>query len=297
MISVIFNIQKFCLHDGPGIRTTVFFKGCPLRCKWCANPESQKSTRQLTLDKNKCTGCGACVATCPQNARTMEEGLPKVNAALCKRCGACLEACPGGAIALEGKFVDTEQVLAEVRKDKVFYDRSGGGVTLSGGEVLLRLPFARELSRRLHQEGIHVAGETAGVAKEERFRALLKEVDYVMMDLKHYDSAAHRAGTRRGNEQVLANLRILRDSGVPYLVRIPVIPGFNDSLEDAAAFARLLTEMDIFKVQLLPFHRLGCHKYELLGLAYDYADTPSMQAEELSDNSREFTRMGNEVIK
>ena len=296
MISVIVNIQKFCLHDGPGIRTTVFFKGCNLRCKWCANPESQKSTRQLTLDKNKCTGCGACVATCPQNARTLEEGFPKVNAALCKRCGACREACPGGAIALEGKFVDTEQVLAEVRKDKVFYDRSGGGVTLSGGEVLLKLPFARELARRLHQEGIHVAVETAGVAKEERFRALLKEVDYVMMDLKHYDSAAHRAGTRRGNEQVLANLRILRDSGVPYLVRIPVIPGFNDNIEDAAAFARLLKKMDIFKVQLLPFHRLGCHKYELLGLAYDYADTPSMQAEELSDYSREFARMGIEVI-
>ena len=296
MISVIVNIQKFCLHDGPGIRTTVFFKGCNLRCKWCANPESQKSTRQLTLDKNKCTGCGACVATCPQNARTLEEGFPKVNAALCKRCGACREACPGGAIALEGKFVDTEQVLAEVRKDKVFYDRSGGGVTLSGGEVLLKLPFARELARRLHQEGIHVAVETAGVAKEERFRALLKEVDYVMMDLKHYDSAAHRAGTRRGNEQVLANLRILRDSGVPYLVRIPVIPGFNDSLEDAAAFARLLKEMDIMQVQLLPFHRLGCHKYELLGLAYDYADTPSMQAEELEDYSQVFIRLGIEVI-
>ena len=296
MEGTIFNIQKFCLHDGPGIRTTVFFKGCNLRCKWCANPESQKSTRQLTLDKNKCTGCGACIAACPQNARTMEEGFPKVNAALCKRCGACLDACPGGAIALEGKFVDTEQVLAEVRKDKVFYDRSGGGVTLSGGEVLLKLPFARELARRLHQEGIRVAVETAGVAKEERFRALLKEVDYVMMDLKHYDSAAHRAGTGRGNEQVLANLRILRDSGVPFLVRIPVIPGFNDNIEDAAAFARLLKEMDIFKVQLLPFHRLGCHKYELLGLAYDYADTPSMQVEELEDYSREFTRMGIEVI-
>ena len=296
MISVIFNIQKFCLHDGPGIRTTVFFKGCNLRCKWCANPESQKSTRQLTLDKGKCVGCGACVAACSQNARSMEEGFPKVNTALCNHCGACLENCPGGAIAMEGKFVDTEQVLAEVRKDKVFYDRSGGGVTLSGGEVLLKLPFAMELARRLHQEGIHVAVETAGVAKEERFRALLKEIDYVMMDIKHYDSAAHRAGTGRGNEQVLANLRILRDSGVPFLVRIPVIPGFNDSLEDAAAFALLLKEMDIFKVQLLPFHRLGCHKYELLGLAYDYADTPSMQAEELEDYSRAFTRLGIEVI-
>ena len=131
---------------------------------------------------------------------------------------------------------------------------------------------------------------------EETFRTMVREMDYVLMDLKHYDSAAHRAGTGRGNEQVLANLRILRDSGVPYLVRIPVIPGFNDSLEDAAAFARLLKEMEILNVQLLPFHRLGCHKYELLGLSYDYADIPSMQAEELIDYSREFTRMGIEVI-
>ena len=295
MEGCIFNIQKFCLHDGPGIRTTVFFKGCNLRCKWCANPESQQMIKQLTLDKSKCTGCGICVTVCPRNARNMAEGFPRVDAALCDGCGACVESCLGGAIAMEGKPASVEDILAEVRKDKVFYDRSRGGVTLSGGEVLLQLPFVLELARSLRKENIHVAVETAGVAEEERFAKLLKEIDYVLMDLKHYDSVAHRAGTGQGNEQALANLRILRDSGVPYLVRIPVIPGFNDKTTDAAAFARLLQEMQIKEVQLLPFHRLGCHKYELLGLPYDYADTPSMQAEDLKDYSREFARMGIEV--
>lgn len=296
MTGMIFNIQKFCLHDGPGIRTTVFFKGCNLRCRWCANPESQSMGMQLTLDKSKCTGCGACAAACPQNARTMEDGFPKGNTALCNCCGACLESCPNGAIALEGRSVDIEQVLAEVKKDKVFYDTSGGGVTLSGGEVLLQPAFATELARRLHTEGIHVAVETAGAVPEDVFSAMLEETDYVLMDLKHYDPAVHRRGTGVGNEQVLANLLRLQKSGMPYLVRIPVIPGFNDSLADGAAFARLLREMDIMKVQLLPFHRLGCHKYELLGVPYDYAQTPSLQREELEDYSREFARMGIEVI-
>ena len=295
MDGMIFNIQKFCLHDGPGIRTTVFFKGCNLRCRWCSNPESQQMAKQLTLDKNKCTGCGACVAACPQKARAITEGYAKTEESLCNQCGACLESCPGGAIAAEGKTMTAEQVLEEVKKDKAFYDTSGGGVTLSGGEVLLQLPFALELSRRCHEEKIPVAVETAGAVPEETFRAMLKEVDYVLMDLKHYDSQAHRAGTGVGNGQVLANLEILRNGGVPFLVRIPVIPGFNDSLEDGASFARLLKKMGVKQVQLLPFHRLGCHKYELLGLRYDYADTPSMEKTQLEAYSREFTCGGIEV--
>lgn len=296
MDGMIFNIQKFCLHDGPGIRTTVFFKGCNLRCKWCANPESQLTKLQLTLDQAKCTGCGACVAACSKEARTIAEGLSHVDESRCDGCGACVESCPNGAIAIEGTAMDIERVLAEVRKDKVFYEKSGGGVTLSGGEVLLQVECAMELARRLREENIHVAIETAGAVPEKVLSSMLEEVDYVLMDLKHYDSAAHREGTGQGNEQILANLKILRDSGVPYLVRIPVIPGFNNKNEDGEEFARLLKGMGIFKVQLLPFHRLGCHKYELLGQSYDYADTPSMQPEDLKDYSREFARMGIEVI-
>lgn len=296
MEGYIFNIQKFCLHDGPGIRTTVFFKGCNLRCKWCANPESQQMAKQLTLDKSKCTGCGVCTAACPKNARTMEEGLPRVDTALCDGCGACVESCPNGAIALEGKSVNAEQVLTEVLKDKAFYETSSGGVTLSGGEVLLQLPFAKELIRRLREEKIHVAIETAGAVPEEPFAELVAETDYVLMDLKHYDCAAHRSGTGQGTAQVFANLRYLAKSGKPYLVRIPVIPGFNGKDEDAAAFAQLLRSMEIKEVQLLPFHRMGCHKYELLGWHYDYGDTPSLHREDLEAYGREFTRKGIEVI-
>ncbi len=292
----IFNIQKFCLHDGPGIRTTVFFKGCNLRCKWCANPESQQMALQLTLDKSKCIGCGACVAACVKDARRIAEGVSQADTTRCNSCGACLEICHSGAIAMEGKLADIEQVLAEVRKDKAFYDTSGGGVTLSGGEVLLQLSFAVELSRRLRQENIHVAVETAGAVPEKAFSAMLEEVDYVLMDLKHYDTDAHRAGTGLGNEQVLANLRHLAKSGKAYLVRIPVIPGFNDSLSDGKFFARLLQGTEIKKVQLLPFHRLGSRKYELLGMPYDYAATPTMQRSALTDYSQEFTRMGIEVM-
>ena len=169
MKGTIFNIQKFCLHDGPGIRTTVFFKGCNLRCRWCSNPESQQMAVQLTLDKNKCTGCGACVAACPQKARAITEGYAKTEESLCNQCGACLESCPNGAIAIEGTAMDIERVLAETRKDKVFYEKSGGGVTLSGGEVLLQVECAMELARRLREENIHVAIETAGAVPERRF--------------------------------------------------------------------------------------------------------------------------------
>jgi pyruvate formate lyase activating enzyme len=189
-----------------------------------------------------------------------------------------------------------EEVAAEVIKDKAFYDYSGGGVTFSGGEVLLQWDFAEELAKMLQNQGVHVAVETAGAVPETVFASMLETVDYVLMDLKHWDSAAHKAGTGVENGQILKNLQLLQNSGVPFLIRIPVIPGFNDSLKDGAAFARLFKKMEIKKVQLLPFHRLGSRKYALLGLPYAYADTPTMQAEALIDYSREFARMGIEVM-
>lgn len=282
MIGHIFNIQKFCLHDGPGIRTTVFFKGCNLRCRWCANPESQKMTGQITLDPRKCTGCQACVPVCSQNVRNVREGHLTVDRTRCTVCGNCLTACPVGAIGKEGRDVSVEAVLEEVLKDKAFYDHSGGGVTFSGGEVLLQAEFAGVLADELRKHGVSVAIETAGAVSPEIFSEFLKKTDYVLMDLKHYDSAIHKENTGVDNRQILENMGILRGSGVPFLIRIPVIPGFNDRLEDAQGFSQLLIEMDIHEVELLPFHQLGQHKYELLGMDYAFTECEQLHSEDLT---------------
>lgn len=295
MIGKIFNIQKFCLHDGPGIRTTVFFKGCNLRCAWCANPESQEMELQLTLDAAKCSGCGRCVNICPTNARELIGSKAHVNPERCNGCGFCIGECPAKAIGCEGENITARAVAAEVMKDSAFYAHSGGGVTFSGGEVLMQQEFAAELARILHNEGVHVAVETAAAVSPERFRAFLQEIDYVLIDLKHYDDARHLAGTGVGNADVLRNLRELKASGLGFLVRIPVIPGFNADIEDAREFARLLSGMDIREVQLLPFHQLGERKYAMLGREYAYAGEKQLHSENLKEYMAEFQKFGVEA--
>ena len=292
MKGTLFNIQKFCLHDGPGIRTTVFFKGCNLRCGWCANPESQCAEIQLTLDAEKCTGCGKCAETCPAGARIMQYGKSALRTEACNVCGLCMNACPNQAIGCEGREEDIDDIIAEVLKDKPFYDRSGGGVTFSGGEPLLRMEFAGALADALHSHGISVAVETAGVIEPERFRNFLSRLDYVHIDLKHYDSEKHRLGTGVGNEWVLENIRTVCESGLPFKVRIPVIPGFNDSNDDAHGFASLLAAMGIDRVQLLPFHQLGEKKYKLLGKEYAFAGAAQLHGEDLMDHHAIFEQHG-----
>ena len=292
MKGYIFNIQKFCLHDGPGIRTTVFFKGCNLRCGWCANPESQAMEAQITLDQSKCTRCGRCITACSAGARRMQDGLIAVDASACSACGTCMEACAARAIGREGRAMDLEEALAEVMKDKPFYDQSGGGVTFSGGEALLQMEFAGALADALHERGVSVALETAGAIAPEAFGAFLEKLDFVHIDLKHHDDAAHRQGTGVGNEAILENIRALRRSGKPFLVRIPVIPGFNDTLEDARGFAHLLASMDITEVQLLPFHQLGERKYSLLGRDYAFDGVAQLHSEDLSAYIQEFSIHG-----
>lgn len=288
----IFNIQKFCLHDGPGIRTTVFFKGCNLRCAWCANPESQGMQIQMTLDADKCVGCSRCVHICPTNAREVLGGKARLVEDKCSGCGLCIGECPTQAISREGRNVSAAEIAAEVLKDQAFYAHSGGGVTFSGGEVLMQREFASELARLLRAQGVHVAIETAAAVPSEQFKAFLKEIDYALIDLKHYDCEAHRRGTGVGNAQILENIRTAKDCGFDFLLRIPIIPGFNDSLSDARGFGELLGEMDIHEVQLLPFHQLGERKYAFLGREYSYAGIAQLHGEDLTEYISELEKQG-----
>lgn len=241
----IFNIQKFSIHDGPGIRTTVFFKGCPLRCRWCSNPESQ---------------------------------APGVQ--------------PEREDMLAGRLYTLEQVLDISLEDRDFYLESGGGVTLSGGEVLMQADFATALVQELHRLGIHTALETTGFAAPEAFEAVAQHVDFLLYDLKHHDSDAHREGTRVRNQQILENLRRAVFREMDILVRIPVIPGYNDSLADARGFAVLLRKLGLHRVQLLPFHQFGQKKYETLGMKYELDHLKNLHPEDLLEYQKEMISGG-----
>ena len=215
----IFNIQKFSVNDGPGIRTTVFFKGCPLRCRWCSNPESQLKTPQLMWDESKCCGCQTCTRTCENNAITWEADHIILHPEKCKACLSCIEKCPTGALTEEGRMVTVEEVLGECLKDQPFYEESGGGVTLSGGEALLWPDFCIELLQKLHEHGIHTAIETTAYAAPETFQAVARHLDYLFIDMKHYDKEKHLLGTGVDNERILANMKWAIENGKEVLPR------------------------------------------------------------------------------
>lgn len=245
----IFNIQKFSIHDGPGIRTAVFFKGCPLRCKWCANPESQQSGVQ-----------------------------------------------PERKEPLAGRLYTLDEVVAVCLSDRDFYIESGGGVTLSGGEVLAQPAFAAGLLEKLREQGIHTALETTGFAPREVFDRVGAHADLLLYDLKHHDCQKHWEGTGAGNALILENLRAAVGRGADILLRIPVIPGYNDSPADALAFAELVRDMGLQRVQLLPFHQFGQKKYETLGLPYALGHLQTLHPEDLGDFRQTMLAAGTDAF-
>lgn len=277
---VIFNIQHYSIHDGPGIRTTVFLKGCPLRCLWCQNPESQSLRPELFFDADKCKGCGTCVAACPDQAITLDGGRSWTNREQCKGAGGCAEACPNEARNLIGRFATAEEVFKDVAADNIFYQRSGGGVTLSGGDPVAQSGFATTLLRLCKRAGIHTTLDTCGHARWETLRPMLEHTDLVLFDLKHMDSVQHKQLTGASNDWILENARrIHHELSIPLLARVPIIPGYNDSAENLQATARFIAEElnTSTKVHLLPYHRLGETKYERLekqGTAFS-AEPPS----------------------
>ena len=297
MLARIFNIQRFSVNDGPGIRTIVFFKGCPLRCDWCSNPESQESVRQLLRDKKKCVGCNKCEDECPTGAISFSsKGTMVHDPSLCIKCGQCVEWCPTRALEFTGEFKSVEAIMAEVMKDKAFYDRSGGGLTCSGGEVLCQPEVARHLLDAAHGEGISTAIETSGYSSEATFRRVAEAADTLMLDVKLPCDAAYRKFTGVGSGLIMRNLRWASENHPGLVVRIPVIPGVNDSLGDAAAFGHLLRDAGARRVNILPFHQFGEGKYEELGIPYAMSGLSALHEEDLDGYRKIMERYGLEVF-
>jgi pyruvate formate lyase activating enzyme len=268
----IWDIKKYALHDGPGIRTTVFFKGCGLRCIWCCNPESHDFGPQVVWSKEKCLGCGLCVETCPNHAVSLDElGDRYVDRSRCKVCGFCAERCPGEAATVAGRLVAVDEVLEEVGKDAVFFSRSGGGLTLSGGEPLAQPDFAYELLRRYKtvELGLHTTVDTCGYVKWSTLSRILPYTDLFLYDVKHMDPEKHHQFTGVCNRLILDNLARLADSGKAVVLRIPLIPERNDSEENLRRTAELARSLpNIEQIDLLPYHRLGEPKYTKLAVRY-----------------------------
>ncbi len=289
---IIFNIQKFSIHDGPGIRTTVFLKGCPLKCKWCSNPESQEERVQILYDEKKCVHCLTCVHTCPHQAITNNHQKIHIDFNKCVSCLQCVHNCPQLALSYEGEYKDVQEVVQVCLQDQVFYEESDGGVTISGGEGMSQPEFVKELIHELKKENIHVAIETTGYIQPDTFQEVASLFDLLLFDVKHYDSLQHFKGTAVYNELIISNLKWAIEHHIEVLPRIPVIPKFNDSLEDAKGLAKLLISVGAKRVQLLPFHQFGERKYEMLNRDYELKNKKALHPEDLKDYQDVFLEAG-----
>lgn len=266
MQGLLFDIQKSSFVDGPGLRTTVFFKGCHLHCKWCHNPESQSARPEMLFYADKCVGCGACERVCPHHLKA------------CDYCGTCETYCPKDARKVCGKRYTVDEVFAEVVKDKAFYDASGGGVTFSGGECLLQIDFLTALAKKCRENGIQTAVDTAGDVPWASFEKVLPYTDLFLYDLKCFDEKKHIEGTGVSNRRLLDNLRRLSDeTDVPIIVRIPVVPGFNDGEEELSRMADFLKTVRHDGVECLPYHAMGEHKYAALGRDFERFPVPDKE--------------------
>lgn len=269
----VFNLVNGSFVDGPGIRTTIFLKGCRLRCKWCCNPEGQSFQPEMRFLAAHCrSGCSDCVSACPEGVIRRDTRTLKIDRAKCIGCGRCETACFEDALRLFGKWYTPEDLMGRIRREKPYLTRSGGGVTIGGGEATCWSAFCRELIRLCHAEGIHTAIDSCGYPCTEEALAALDAADLVLFDLKGMDSARHQENTGAGNEEILRTFEHLRTTNKPVIVRAPLVPGYNDSPEELAALGRLLRESpNVERVDLMPYHEYGVSKYEEIGLAYPLA--------------------------
>ncbi|WP_155320638.1 glycyl-radical enzyme activating protein [Desulfosarcina ovata] len=279
-IPLITEIQRFCLQDGPGIRSTIFIKGCPLHCPWCHNPETQHTEKEFYYHSDKCVHCGKCVEVCPSGASTMEtsaDGKPvlNINRSKCAGCVnmSCIEACPTGAREAVGQQLEFDAIIKEVISDRPFYKNSGGGVTISGGDPLLFPKFTLEIAKKLKEEQIHVGIETSCFAKWEKIQPLLPYVGMFLVDIKSLDPIKHKETVGWPLEPILSNIQKLLESGANVRIHLPIIPGFNDTNKDFEAyveFLRQFVEYNIHGVDALPYHVYGESKYRFLGRHDEY---------------------------
>ncbi|MBQ9844498.1 MAG: glycyl-radical enzyme activating protein [Oscillospiraceae bacterium] len=292
----VFNVQKYSIHDGDGIRTTIFFKGCPVNCAWCHNPESQRFDKELLYFKDRCTGCGKCVTKCPNGANTMIDGKAELDRSKCTACGICADWCITQARDIAGKEYTVKELVKEAEKDRQFYEESGGGITLSGGEVMSQdMDYIEQLCRILHNKGYSVNIDTCGYAPYEDYKRILPYVDTFLYDIKAMDKETHEKYIGVDNELILENLKKLSADGARINIRIPTIVGINATEEFMMDVVNFLKEnsISVAQVNLLPYHNTGKHKYSKLDREYDtegLMEKPSAESMELFKNI--FVRNG-----
>jgi len=291
---LVFDIQRYALHDGPGIRTTVFFKGCPLSCWWCHNPEGQRPTPNLMFFENRCLGCGDCVLACPHGAVVRSNGAIRTTSA-CQACGTCADACPSGARKVAGRWMTVSEVMREIERDLIFWDESGGGVTFSGGEPLRQPRFLASLLDACREKRIDTAVETCGLAKKDVLLDLSDKVGLFLYDLKILDPLKHKKYTGAPNDSILANLEALAKRNKSVVVRFPIIPEINDDSENIRQMAALLSRLRLWRIHLLPYHEAGTEKYKRLGLGFRLKDVKAPSPSSVARIAGEFERAGFKV--
>ena len=293
MTGVIFDIKRYSIHDGPGIRTTIFLKGCPLSCWWCHNPESQSAFSEVIYRPDRCIGCGACEAVCPVGAIALTQRGYVADPDRCTGCGECARVCPAEAREMIGRVVNVEDILKEIEKDVLFFDESGGGVTFSGGEPLSQPGFLAEILKACSERDIHTVVDTCGFAPREAFEKIEPFVRLFLFDLKIMDPEIHRNFTSVSNELILSNLQWLSDQGAKVIIRIPVIPGVNDNEENMEATGKFLAGLPSRpEVNLLPYHASAREKYRRFGIPYRMADISPSSGERMKELSDQLAQFG-----
>ncbi|MCD8357085.1 MAG: glycyl-radical enzyme activating protein [Clostridia bacterium] len=292
---LVSNIQKCCVHDGPGLRTVVFLMGCPLSCKWCQNPENLAAKPIVLYDEEKCVSCGRCVPHCPHECGSLTQTGVQFDRSGCASCGACVDYCFTEAKTLCGKRMTVDEVYQAVMRDQVFYRTSGGGVTLSGGEPTLHAEFCIALFRKLKESGIHTAMETCGYCMPHTMLRIAEHTDLFLLDFKADTESVHEKWTGQSNQLIKENMRMLHDMGKQIIIRIPLIPGVNDGAE-FEHMMRFLKQMKYLKkVHILPFHQIGSSKYTLSATPYELHDMPECDADYAAQHGEIAEKYGFEV--